>query len=406
MEKISEMIERLCPEGVEYVRLKDVCTILNGYAFQSKNYIFEGYRVIRISDVQSGYISDKDKVFYPCELHNEFKRQELFLNDLVMSLTGNPGRVALIGPNDIPCALNQRVACLRTLSEKCVTKYLFYTFNCPTFEEIAYANSNGGGQKNLSTTWLSNFEIPLPPLRIQEEIVSILDSFTSLITNLESELASRQKQYEYYRDKLFGEDVDALTSRTDCEVKTISELGSLTRGKRFVRTDIVEEGVPCIHYGDMYTFYGLKAKTAKTHITKEKAKSMRFAKKGDVVIVGAGENDWDIGVGLVWLGDEDAAIHDACYILEHEQDPMYISHYLRSTVYHLQLRKYVSSGKISSFSSKDLGKILIPVPTLERQREIVSTLDTFESLITNIKQEIEARKKQYEYYREKLLTFE
>lgn len=267
-------------------------------------------------------------------------------------------------------------------------------------------NQQGAGIPSLNRSEVYKTAFPDYDYCKQKEIAEILDSFTSMITNLETELASRQKQYEYYRDQLFGEDVDVLINRTDCKIKTISELGSLTRGKRFVRTDIVEEGVPCIHYGDMYTFYGLKAKSAKTHITKEKAKSMRFARNGDVVIVGAGENDWDIGVGLVWLGDENAAIHDACYILEHEQNPMYISHYLRSTVYHLQLRKYVSSGKISSFSSKDLGKILIPIPTKERQREIVSTLDTFESLITNIKQELEARKKQYEYYREQLLTFE
>ena len=259
-----------------------------------------------------------------------------------------------------------------------------------------------------SRQWISqysNFEIPLPPISVQQEIVRILDSFTQLQSNLEAELAARYKQYEYYRDSLFSEDLESLLGRSDCDVKTIGDLGSLTRGKRFVRTDIVENGIPCIHYGDMYTCYGLKAEIANTHITPEKAKSMRFAQKGDVVIVGAGENDWDIGVGLVWQGEEPAAIHDACYILEHNQDPMYISHYLRSTVYHLQLRKYVSSGKISSFAAKDLAKIYIPIPSLDRQKEIVSILDTFEALIANIKNEIEARKKQYEYYREKLLTF-
>lgn len=251
-----------------------------------------------------------------------------------------------------------------------------------------------------------NIEIKLPSLTEQKKIIDILDSFTAMITNLETELASRQKQYEHYRNQLFGEDLETLIERTDCEVKTIGDLGTLIRGKRFVRTDIVEHGVPCVHYGDMYTYYGLKAEIANTHITAEKAKSMRFAQKGDVVIVGAGENDWDIGIGLVWQGEEPAAIHDACYILEHKQEPMYVSHFLRSTVYHLQLRKYVSSGKISSFSAKDLAKILIPVPSLQRQKEIVEILDTFEALITNIKQELEARKKQYEYYREKLLTFE
>ena len=84
---------------------------------------------------------------------------------------------------------------------------------------------------------------------------------------------------------------------------SFAQHGTFTRGRRFVRTDIVEEGQPCIHYGDMYTFYGLSATKANTHLPVDFPKKMRYAKKGDVVIVGAGENNEDIGVGLVWLGE-------------------------------------------------------------------------------------------------------
>ena len=262
---------------------------------------------------------------------------------------------------------------------------------------------------NINKERLSNIKIPLPPLAIQQEIVSVLDSFTTLIDKMKKEVEMRKKQMECYCDKLYGGDYEgmmALANKPGNLAVKFSELGTITRGKRFVRDDIRESGQPCIHYGDMYTFYGTKAEKAKTFLDRDFPKKMRYAHKGDVIIVGAGENDYDIGVGLVWLGDEPAAVHDACYILEHKQNPMYVSYYLRTNIYHKQLKQYVSSGKISSFSADGLGKVVFPIQPLDKQQEIVRTLDTFESYISKLEKLIALRQKQYEYYREKLLTFE
>lgn len=190
----------------------------------------------------------------------------------------------------------------------------------------------------------------------------------------------------------------------------MSDIGVFSRGKRFVRTDIVDEGVPCIHYGDIYTYYGLSTNTAKTYLTEDKAQKMRFAKKNDVIIVGAGENNVDIGVGVAWLGDEKVAVHDACYIYSSDLNPRYVSHYLRTTDYHQQIKKYVFEGKICSISAQNIGRAIIPVPPIEEQNKIADILDRFETLTNDLQSglpaEIEARRKQYEYYREKLLTFE
>src|SRR5699024_2882014 len=107
-------IEKLLDgEKVEWVALGEIADILNGYAFKSSLYSEEGIRVIRISDVQKGYISNKDLKFYPLQEADEIKRYLLTENDLVMSLTGNVGRVAMLSQKDLPAALNQRVACLR-----------------------------------------------------------------------------------------------------------------------------------------------------------------------------------------------------------------------------------------------------------------------------------------------------
>ena len=392
-------------KNIKYIntQISDFCKIRNGYYFKSNHYSKSGIRVIRISDVQKGSISDNDIVFYPLKLKNEFENYLLTEKDILVSLTGNVGRVAMLKLSNLPAALNQRVAAISTNSNV-INKYLYYCISNDKFENQCYEASTGGAQKNLSTKWLANYVVPIPDIKVQEEIVKILDSFTNLIDALNEELSLRQKQFEYYRDQLYD---DLFKKTQDVDVLSFSELGQIERGKRFVRDDIKTYGQPCIHYGDMYTFYGVKSNKAKTYLDRDFPKKMRYADVGDVIIVGAGENNWDIGVGLAWLGEEPAAVHDACYIVKHRINPLFIAYYTRTTVYHQQLKKCVSEGKICSFSAEGLGKVEIPVPKDKAiQQSIVTKLDAFESLISSLKEEIALRQKQYEYYREKLLTFE
>lgn len=189
----------------------------------------------------------------------------------------------------------------------------------------------------------------------------------------------------------------------------LGEIGTFERGRRFVHGDDRDSGIPCIHYGELYTHYGIWADKVKTHINKELTTKFRYAEKNDVVIVAAGENKIDIGIGVAWLGAEKVAIHDACFIFRHNQNPKYISYCLRTYNYHQQIKKYVSEGKICSISADGLAKADIMLPSLSEQERIVKILDRFDSLCNDISSglpaEIEARKKQYEYYRDLLLTF-
>jgi len=125
--------------------------------------------------------------------------------------------------------------------------------------------------------------------------------------------------------------------------------------------------------------------------------------------VAAGETIEDIGMGVAWLGESDVVIHDACFIFSHNLESKYISHYLQTELFHSQIKKNISSGKISSINAAGLSKAKIPVPPIEVQQEIVRVLDRFDALVNEISEglpaEIKARKKQYEYYRWKLLDF-
>lgn len=270
-------------------------------------------------------------------------------------------------------------------------------------------SASGVTRFNISKARFGKIQIPIPSLSEQEHIVDVLDTFLACIYNLKKQIEQRRKQYVYYIDRAFGGSLENLKKKSESGewvVETLASHGTFTRGKRFVRTDIVEEGQPCIHYGDMYTFYGLSATKANTHLPKDFPKKMRYAQKGDVVIVGAGENNEDIGVGLVWLGEEPAAVHDACYIYENDLDPMFVSYFLRSGIYHLQIKSNVVRGKICSISSDGIGKALIPVFPMDKQKEIVKNLLPFEELLSNLEQQLAHRQQQYEYYRNKLLTFE
>jgi len=191
----------------------------------------------------------------------------------------------------------------------------------------------------------------------------------------------------------------------------MSELGIFQRGKRFVKDDMISEGVPCIHYGEMYTYYGTWAKESKSFLSEElvERKNLRIAENGDVVIVAAGETIEDIGLGTAWLGNEGVVIHDACFSYRSTLNPKFVAYFTRTKQFHDQIKKHISSGKISAINARGLEKVLIPVPSPEEQERIVTILDKFDILTSSISEglpkEIQLRKKQYEYYRDLLLTF-
>ena len=388
MKNLETLIQELCPDGVEFVKLGDVCEIKTGKGITQKD--------CSESSKYPVYSGGKEPMGY----YKEFNRNA---NTVTVSRVGAYAGFVNYVTEDF--YLNDK--CFSVLPQKdedINSKYLYYKLKAL---ECSIINmQSGGGVPTINTKKVGSLEIPLPPIEVQTEIVRILDKFTSLEAELEAELDCRKRQYEYYRDKLLSFD---NVGGQEVEWKKMSEVGTFIRGKRFVRTDIVEEGVPCIHYGDIYTYYGLTATKAKTYLKPEKAEKMKFASKNDVVIVGAGENNMDIGVGVAWLSDEKVAIHDACYIFKSKMNPRFVSHYLRGSYYHLQIKKYVCEGKICSISSKSIGRSLIPVPSLQEQERIATILDRFESLTTSLQSglpaEIAARRQQYEHYRDKLLTF-
>ena len=192
------------------------------------------------------------------------------------------------------------------------------------------------------------------------------------------------------------------------EYKKLGEIATISRGGNFQKKDFCEKGIPCIHYGQIYTKYGLFADKTVTFINEECGQKQKYASKNDIVMAVTSENIEDVCKCLAWLGDEDVAISGHSAIIKHNQNPKYLVYYFYSQMFLTQKRKLAHGTKVIEVTPDTLKSIILPVPPLEVQREIVHILDYFMLLTTELTDkliaEFTARKKQYEFYRDKLLS--
>ncbi|SAI02369.1 type-1 restriction enzyme specificity protein [Enterobacter asburiae] len=285
-------------------------------------------------------------------------------------------------------------------------RYLFHYLSSQTI------NSKSSSVPNMNASDVKKLSIPIPcpnnpekSLAIQSEIVRILDKFTALTAKLTAELNMRKKQYNYYRDQLLSfdnEDVPHLPMGQ-------KDIGEFIRGGTFQKKDFMDAGVGCIHYGQIYTYYGTYTKKTKTHISAALAKKCKKAQKGNLIIATTSENDEDVCKAVAWLGSDDIAVSSDACIYKHNLNPKYVSYYFQTEQFQNQKRQYITGAKVRRVNADNLSKILIPVPSMAVQERIVSILDKFDTLTNSITEglprEIELRQKQYEYYRDLLFSF-
>ena len=234
------------------VKLGDVCDILNGFAFKSENYVKSGLRIILISNVQKGYLEDKDPKFYPIDSIKSFDDFILKSDDILMSLTGNVGRVAVIKDSFLPAVLNQRVACLRPNNNVLNSKYLFQILNSDFFEKNCIDNAKGIAQKNMSTEWLKLYSIPLPNLQIQYEISNNIGKITEIIEKRKEQLSKLDELAKSRFLEMFG---DPITNSKNLEIKKLKHLGYIGRGVSKHRPrnapELLGGNYPLIQTGDI-----------------------------------------------------------------------------------------------------------------------------------------------------------
>lgn len=380
MTKLEQLIEQLCPDGVDFKRIGECCRIEKGKTPIQKATPGEYPLVVTTSERKTSntYQFEEPTVCIPLVSsrgHGVASLNEVYYQE---------GKFAL---GNILCGITPLSH--KQLSAKFLCKYLNHKKDV-----LIVPLMRGGANVSLSADSLKRIRIPVPPLEVQSEIVRILDKFTELTTELTTELANRKKQYEYYQKHI-------LTFDKNTTWKTLGDIGKISMCKRIMKHQTSPQGdVPFYKIGT----FGKKADAYISYQLFEDYKQLySYPKKGDILISAAGtigrtvvfngEPSYFQDSNIVWIDNDESQVTNSFLYYWYQTFPWKIS----------------SGGTIQRLYNDNIAKAKVPVLPTSEQRRIVEILDRFDKLCNDISEglpaEIEARKKQYEYYRDKLLDF-
>ncbi|WP_154507513.1 restriction endonuclease subunit S [Helicobacter pylori] len=417
MHKIERLLQTLAPKGVEFKTLEEVFEIKNGYTPSKNNPEFWEKGTIpwfRMEDIRENGRILKDSIQHITP--KALKGKKLFpKNSIIISTTATIGEHALLIVDSLA---NQRFTFLSKKADCGIALDMkFFFYQCFLLGEWCKKNTNVSGFASVDMTAFKKYKFPIPPLEIQQEIVKILDAFTELNTELNTELKARKKQYQYYQNMLLDfKDINQnhkdakMSAKTypkrlqtllqtlapkGVEFRKLGEVCESTNKKTLKISEVSEvknKGMyPVINSGrDLYGYY---------HDFNNDGENITIASRGEYA-------------GFINYFNEKFFAGGLCYPYKvkdtNELLTKFLYFYLKTNEIQI-MENLVSRGSIPALNKADIETLTIPIPPLEIQQEIVKILDQFSILTTDllagIPAEIEARKKQYEYYREKLLTF-
>ncbi len=400
MSKLEELIKKMCPDGVEYKKLKEVTDFVQGFAFKNNTFKNEGIGLVRTTNIQDKSVSKENMIYIDQKDYVENLEKYIIRKDRI--LIGMSGTIKVgMNSSDELFYLNQRVGMFIPNEKIINNKFLFYILDnsIPKLYNLV----SGSSVKNLSSNTLNDFRIAVPPLEVQCEIVHILDDFTLLSAELSAELKARRKQFNYYRDEL-------IKTAHGAEYKTLKEIATdMYRGAGIKRDEVTETGIPCVRYGEIYTTYNVLFDSCVSHTDETKQKSKKYFEYGDVLFAITGESVEEIGKSTVYLGNDKCLAGGDTVVMKHNENPKYIGYALSTTEAQMQKSKGKVKSKVVHSSVPALKEISIPIPSLKEQERIASLIENFDKICNDLSEglpaEIEKRQKQYEYYRDKLLSF-
>lgn len=399
MKNLETLIQELCPDGVEFVKLGDVCELRAGWGFPTKEQgVKEGkYPFYKVADMNNStmfmssannYISEETSRKLRCK---PAPKGTIIFPKIGATMATNKKRIL----TQEACYDNNVMG---LIAHSINAKFLYYLLS--QVELLSFTNGFGA-VPSLDRKKIENYEIPLPPIEVQNEIVRILDKFTSLEAELEAELKteldSRKRQYEYYRDKLLSFD---NVEGQEVEWKKMSEVSFYPK-TRIDASELSDN-----------SYIGVE------NLLKDKLGRMDSTVKPEGSVIQFVEKDILIGnirpyLRKIWKSDCKGGTNgDVLCIrvkLPSEVSADYLFHILSSEKFFLYDIKNSKGAKMPRGDKSAVMDFEIPIPSLEEQHRIVSILDRFESLTTSLQSglpaEITARRLQYEHYRDKLLTF-
>ena len=373
---------------VEWKKLGEVSNILYGYPFESSLFTEDSNHMplIRIRDIKPA----KASTYYSGACIDEYRIKK---GDILVGMDGefNLGRW-----NDRDGLLNQRVLKLTGKKNCCIVGYLYHYMG-PVFKKIEKSTA-GGSVKHLSSKVINNILIPIPSLSEQERIVSILDTFTASIDNIKAQIEQRRKQYEHYRNTLltFNKDDDSV------EWKTLGEICDILTGYPFDSTQFCDNGIQLMRGANIKRGYFDLSQELNKYWKSSEGLEKYLLEPHDIIISMDGSL---VGRSFSYLTSEHTQfllVQRVARIRTKRNFKFIYYNITRSFPDYVDKKK--TAGAIPHISMRDIASFTIPQPSPIEQQRIVSILDTFEASITNLEAQLEQRQKQYEYYREELLT--
>ena len=367
---------------VEWKKLGDVCTFKRGKTITAKNAVNGSIPVIAGGQTPSYY-------------HNESNR-----TGESITVAGSGAYAGFVSYWNQPIFVSD--AFTVEPSEILLHKYIFHWLKMN--QEHIFDTQKGAGVPHVHGKDIAGFIIPVPSLTEQARIVSILDTFTASIENLKQQIAERRKQYEYYRDELLDlegkEGVEMKKLGQICEIKGRIGFRGYTRG------DQVTKGEGAISLSPGNITDGIINYDSCTYITWGKYNESPEIKtyNGDIILCKTAS----VGkVAMVANLPEKATINPQLVVLKNIKiNSKYLYQQLSTHKIQVILKGLAGVGSVPNISQEKLGNLGVVIPSIEEQSRIVSILDTFEASIANLEAQLKEREKQYEFYRNKLLTFE
>ena len=387
MSKLDELLRELCPDGVEYKKLGEIATkITDGMHNLPKGAGTNGaYPILSAQNINNGIIDINASKWVSREIFEiENRRTNVQKGDVLLTIVGAIGRVAVVD-TDLKALFQRSVCVIKLDNSVAISRYVFFALQSSSVQSYIQVNAHGAAQKGIYLDNVSKIVVPLPPIEVQREIVRILDDYTENVVELQNQLAleitARQRQYTFYRNKL-------LTYDSKTRIMPLKDVAEIERGTRVVRSQLTEAGLYPV-FQNALTPMGYYDK------------ANRLGNNTFLICAGA--------AGQIGYSDVDFWAADDCYTFKccEKLENRYLFHVLKNSQHRIDAQ--VRRASIPRISREAVGNIRIPIPPLDVQNRIVNVLDNFEKICSDLNiglpAEIEARQKQYEYYRDKLLTF-
>ena len=405
MSKINELIKELCPNGVIYKNIKELCRENFWVMPSTPNYQNEGIPYITSKNIKNGKVMFNN-VKYITE--NDYKsissNRPIKENDFLISMIGTIGEVGIVKKEDLPFYC-QNMYLLRLNVDLINIKYFYHYFTSSMVRNLLIGEKNNGNQGYLKTKNIEMLKVPVPPLEVQEEIVKILDKFGKLEAELEAELEARKNQYEFWRGKLLDKNDN---------LKSIGELFEFKNGINKSK-ECFGTGNLIINYVDVYKNNKITNDIVKGLVELNDTDLIRYScKSGDVFFTRTSETREEVGIASVLIDDMNDSVFSGFLLRARPITDLLIPEYCAYCFSSPRVRRdiisYANFTTRATVTGPILSKVKIYVPSKEEQKRIVYVLDKMyyliNSFIDGIPAEIELRRKQYEYYRNKLLNFE